>query len=180
MEYSYLCDSQRVPPHAPLWKKVNGLLEDGPKGRTMEAHEDKQSLAAKFYELCLWRMQKEAERLLYKEHAVQEAIAIYERMVELGDVDACETLGGLFTDGEDVPRDVARVCHYYELGAKRHGYRCLFYLGLLYAFGDLIPANPRRAYRYFYKIANTSNPPMRHAAQNLITYLKRRYGKSSE
>lgn len=147
----------------------------------MEAHEDEQSLAAKCDERRLWRMRKEAERLLYKEHAVQEAIAIYERMIELGDEYACEVLGGRFVNGEDVPRDIARGYRYYELGAKRHGEGCLFDLGLLHAFGDIIPANPRRAYRYFYKIANTSSSPaMRHAAQNLITYLKRRYGKSSE
>lgn len=128
----------------------------------------------------LLHLRKKAERLLYKENKAKRAVAIYEKMIALGDVDAYETLGGVFLEGKVVERDIARGYHYYELGAKNHNQASLFYLGILNAFGDLVPANPKRAYRYFYKLCNSPECSLEYAARNGIKYLRQRYCKNAK
>lgn len=130
--------------------------------------------------LRLEQLRREAERLLCEKNDVMGAVSIYETMISLGDVEAYETLGGLFLEGKLIERDIARGYHYYELGAKHHNLASLFYLGILNAFGDLVPANPRRAYRYFYKLCNSADRSYEHAAQNGIMYLKQRYCKAQK
>ena len=129
---------------------------------------------------CLEGLQKKAEYLLYTKNEVRLAVPIYEKMASLGDVESYEILGGIFLEGRLIEQDIARGYRYYELGARCHNQISLFYLGLLNAFGDLIPANPKRAYRYFYKLCNSPNCSMQHSAQNGIKYLRQRYCKKSK
>lgn len=76
-----------------------------------------------------------------------------------GDADAQVALGKHYLHGSpQLPRDYAQALHWFGLAGQQHNAAAAYYLGVLYANGYGVPANPSQAFTWFDMAAQDGQP----------------------
>lgn len=88
-----------------------------------------------------------------------------------GDASAQVTLGKIYLRGAPaLPRDYAQALHWFRLAGQQHNTVAAYYLGVQYANGYGVPANPATAFGWFRIAAQDHQPAAQFMLANAYRY----------
>ncbi|WP_104760485.1 tetratricopeptide repeat protein [Helicobacter cetorum] len=90
-----------------------------------------------------------------KEYAIERnyarALNYFNKAIDRGNIEAYESLGKMYLDGNGVERNVSKAIKYYEKSASKGNIDAYASLGELYLKGDGVDMNYTKALKYFKK-----------------------------
>lgn len=86
---------------------------------------------------------------LHKVGETPQAVAVWHRWANQGNVDAAYNLAVIHQYGDGVPLDYAKAMAWYRLAAEKGDKVSQFQIGLMYQNGQGIEANQEEAHRWF-------------------------------
>ena len=94
-------------------------------------------------------------------------LAALRSRAEQGEVEAQNTLGNLYTTGQELPRNFAEALKWYQASAGKGSAVAQFNLGLVYELGRGVKADEQLAYRYYRQAAEQNFGPAQYNLGNL-------------
>lgn len=86
---------------------------------------------------------------LHKGGETPQAVAIWQRWADLGNLDAAYNLAVIHQYGDGVPLDYAKALTWYRVAAEKGDKVSQFQIGLMYQNGQGVEANQEEAHRWF-------------------------------
>lgn len=86
---------------------------------------------------------------LHKGGETPQAVAIWQRWADHGNVDAAYNLAVIHQYGDGVPLDFAKAMAWYRIAAEKGDKVSQFQIGLMYQNGQGVEANQEEAHRWF-------------------------------
>jgi hypothetical protein len=88
---------------------------------------------------------------LHRQGATSQALVIWQRLADRGDVNAAYNLAAVHHHADGVAYDPGKALAWYRVAAERGDREAQFMLGLMYQRGEGAPADPVEAQKWFTK-----------------------------
>ena len=100
----------------------------------------------------------EEVKQLMEDEKYEEAYSIVLKLAEEGDLDAQETLGDMYFDGQGVDQDLSKAMEWLEKAALGGNPDAQWKLGTFYEFGRVSDPDYEKAMEWYTKSAEADNP----------------------